>query len=351
MLTLALSLPGERYPDAAQRRRFYDALIERVTAAADVQAAGLVNVLPFSTYDRRTRFVVDGQERPAAGEEPAAASRIASPEYLRTMQIPLLAGRGFGAADRPESAPVALVNQAFVRRHLAGREAVGSRLRLAPADTSAPWTTVVGVIGDVRHSQLTHAPEPEIYVPLAQASATAMMMLAVRTGSEPTRLVPFVRGEVLSLDPLQPIYRVKPLAAMVRESLLAATTSAWLMGIFGGVALVLAGLGIFSVVSYSVTQQMPEFGLRLALGATPGSVARHVIRQGALLVLSGILLGTTSAYVLSGGMRTLVHGVTPTDPATYAVAAASLGILGCLSLLLPARRAASAGPLTALRRE
>jgi putative ABC transport system permease protein len=144
---------------------------------------------------------------------------------------------------------------------------------------------------------------------------------------------------------------VKPLARMVNDSLLAATTSAWLMGIFSGVALVLAVVGIFGVVSYTVTQQMPEYGVRLALGATPARLAGLVIRQGTVLVTTGILIGTLAAYALSAGLRSLVFGITATDPATYATAVATLAVLGCAACVVPAMRAASTGPLTALRRE
>jgi putative ABC transport system permease protein len=351
VLTLAMSLPADRYPDAPARLRFFDGLTERLHTTAGVHSAGLVNVLPFSTYDRRTRFVIDGRERPAPGREPAAAFRIASPDYFDTMRIPIAGGRAFARADHAAAAPVAVINQAFARRYFEHDTPIGHRIRLGTADNTSPWLTVIGVVGDVHHSELTGTPDPEVYVPLAQASATGMMMLAVRTEGDPEGLIATVRSEVLRVDPLQPVYHVKPLARMVNDSLLAATTSAWLMGIFSGVALVLAVVGIFGVVSYTVTQQMPEYGVRLALGATPARLAGLVIRQGTVLVTTGILIGTLAAYALSAGLRSLVFGITATDPATYATAVATLAVLGCAACVVPAMRAASTGPLTALRRE
>ena len=351
VLSLATSLPADRYPDATRRTQFYESLVQRLSTAAGIESAGLVNVLPFSTYDRGTRFVVDGGDAPSRGDEPAASFRIASPGYFTTLGIPLHAGRLFDARDRAASERVALVNRRFVERYLGAGEPLGRRVRLATTDPSAPWITIVGVIGDVHHSQLTGPPDPELYLPLSQAAQTAMMMLAVRTDGDPEAFIPLVRAEILALDPLQPVYHVKPMARMLDDARMAGASTAWLMGIFSAIALVLALVGIYGVVSYGVTQQMPEFGVRLALGATPGRLVGLVVRQGGRLVLIGILLGAAGAYVLSAGLRTLLFGIASTDPATYVLTMLAMAGLGGLACLVPAVRAASAGPLAALRSE
>jgi len=264
------------------------------------------------------------------------------------MEIPLLAGRPLEATDRHDTAPVAVVNRAFVHRYFGGQHAVGRRLRLAGARQDHPWIAIVGVVGDVHHRELTEAPVPELYLPLAQG-APPMMMLAVRAGGKPEELVNAVRGRILEVDPQQPVFHVKPMAQLVGDAMVAQTTSAGLMAVFSAVALVLAIVGVYGVVSYGVTQQMPEFGLRLALGATPASLMRRVLRRGALMVGAGVILGSAGAVAASGALGSLLYGVKPIDPLTYALAVTALTLLALAATLIPAWRASSAEPISALR--
>jgi putative ABC transport system permease protein len=309
-----------------------------------------VNVLPFSTYDRGARFVIDGSPPPAPGREPAASLRIASPGYFSTMRIPVLAGRAFENRDRDAAQRVAVVNEAFVEQHLAGGQAIGRRLRAATAGTDREWITIVGVVGDVRHSQLTQTPDAEVYLPLAQA-APAMMMLAIRTDVRPEDLISAVRGTIADLDPLQPVFHVKTMSRLLGDAMLSQSTSAALMMIFSGIALLLAIVGVYGVMSYGVTQQMPEFGVRLALGATPSGLRRMVARRGALMVVAGVMLGAGAAVAVSGILSGLLYGVKPMDPLTYLAATGTLLVLGIGAGLIPAWRASGANPVSALRRQ
>jgi putative ABC transport system permease protein len=350
LLTMATTLPEDRYPTAARRVLFFDEAADRIARLPGVRSAGLVNVLPFSTYDRGARFVVDGGPAPAPGKEPAAALRLASPGYFSTMQIPVLAGRGFEARDRDGGERVAVVNETFVRQHLAGDHAIGRRLRSETAGADSRWITIVGMVGDVHHSQLTEAAAPEVYLPLAQA-APSMMMLAIRTDGRPEDLVNAVRAAIVHVDPLQPVFHVKTMSRLLADAMLPHSTSAALMMILSGIALVLAIVGVYGVMSYGVTQQMPEFGVRLALGATPSGLRTMVARRGAVMVAAGVMLGSGAALAVSGILSGLLYGVKSMDPLTYLAAAGTLLFLGIGAGIIPAWRASSADPASALRRQ
>jgi putative ABC transport system permease protein len=342
LLTMSTTLPEDRYPTAEARLRFFEQAAEQIERLPGIRSAALVNVLPFSTYDRGTRFIIDGAPLPAAGREPRASLRIASPEYFSTMEIPVVAGRPFAPGDRAD-AP-----QAFVQRHFAGGKPIGRRLRLGNTVSDHPWITIVGVVGDVHHSQLTEAADPELYLPLAQG-APPMMMLAVRTDARPEALINAVRTRILEIDPLQPVFHVTSMSRLVADAMLAHTAPAVLMSVFSGIALLLAVIGVYGVVSYGVSQQMPELGLRLALGATPSGLLSLVLRRSASMVVVGVLLGAAAALGASGVLASLLYGVQPIDPLTYSAAAGTLLILGIGASAIPAWRASSAEPVSALR--
>ncbi len=349
VVTMTLSLPEYRYGRAPEQRAFYEQALEGIRSLSGVRSAGFVNVLPFSTYDRGTRLVVQGAPSPPPGREPDVAFRVASPGYLETLRVPILEGRGFDARDHDAAAPVALVNRALASRFLGAQPAVGRHVRLGGSDES-PWLTIVGVVGNVHHSQLTDAPAPEVYVPLAQSPAP-MMMLAVRGDGGPEELARTVRAEILRLDPEQPVYHVKTMQRLVADSLLTRSTSAAFMTLFAALALLLAAVGIYGVVAYSVTQQTREFGLRIALGAGPRDLLSLVLRHGFVLVAAGVAMGMLAALAASRLMAVALYGIAPSDPQTYASAAILLAATGLFACGLPAWRASRVQPLAALREE
>ena len=353
LLTMALTLPGDKYSTPERRRQFYERSLERIGQLPAVDSAAFVNVLPFSTYDRGMTFVVEGQPLPAAGREPNTSLRITTPGYLSTMKIPLREGRLFDGRDTSSSPPlVAVVNNAFSQRFLNGASALNRRVRFGGRDDDGPWITIVGTIGDVHHADLTQPPSPELYVPLSQAAGTTMMMLAVRVnGGRPEDLVAPVRAAIMDIDPSQPVYHVKPMSRLMADSVLPRSMAATVVGTFSVVALVLSIVGVYGVVSYAVTQQMPEFGIRLAIGATPRSLIGMVMRRSARIMVAGVTIGAAASAAAAGLLENLLYGVSGLDPATYAMSVVVLMTSGLAACLFPAWRASSAEPLAALRAE
>ena len=245
--TLTVSLPDYRYPDAEAYRRFFDRALDEVRQVPGVRAAGFVNVLPFSTYNRGTRYAIDAEPPPAPGHEPATDYRVVTPGYFAALEIPVRAGRVFDSRDRRTTALVAVVNRALVRRTFGDRDPLGRRIRLGRGD-QAPWRTIVGVVGDVRHAEVDEHPAPEVFVPFAQAP-DAMMMLAARTAGDPGGAMPSIVAAIAKVDASQPVYHVEPLSRLVKDAMLTSASATSMMAFLGVLALVLATIGIYGVVS------------------------------------------------------------------------------------------------------
>jgi putative ABC transport system permease protein len=361
VMTMAMSLPASRYDDIATRDRFYEQVLARTMALPGVASAGLVNTLPFSTYGDGTTITFDGARAPQPGRYPVVSFRVVSDRYFETMRIPVIGGRMFDRRDTRGGAAVAIVNQVFAHRHFADRSAIGQRIldenawgRLDKDALSRlgreqqPWLTIVGIVGDVRHSNLWDSVRPEVYVPMSQA-APAMMMLAARTPARPEDLTAPIRDAIRAIDPAQPVYHVKTLDTLVAESMELQRVSAATVTLFSAVALMLAAVGIYGVVSYGVSQQTREFGVRMALGATPRDVLRQVLRSGGTLVAVGMAIGIAGAAGVSGLLRGVLFGVSPVDPLTYAGVAVVLGLAGVIACMIPAWRASDTNPVNALR--
>jgi putative ABC transport system permease protein len=348
VLTMTIALPDYRYGAPAVRVQFFEEAERRVSSLAGVESAAFVNVLPFSTYNRGGVFTVEGSVAVERGQEPAADFRVVTDRYFETMRLPLRRGRTFDSRDGAAGAPVAIVNDALVRRHFNGEDPIGRRLRMGRVGDEGPLVTIVGISGDVHHDELTREPRPEIYFPLAQ-SPTAMMMLAARTNGDPESYGTAIRAEILAVDPAQPVYHVKSMNTLLRDSLMAQGFSATLMGLFGVLALVLAGIGIYGVVSYAVNQQRREFGVRLALGATPRDLLALVVRRGLVMVAIGLFIGIVCAWGVGRALGNMLYGIKPADPLTFAGVIAVLAAVGLLASCMPALRASRTEPVTALR--
>ena len=360
VMTMAMTLPESRYREIETRDRFYEQVLARTMALPGVASAGFVNTLPFSTYDDGTTITFDGAPAPPSGRDPVVSFRVVSDRYFETMRIPAIGGRMFDRRDTRNGALVAIVNQVFAHRHFADRSAIGQRIydesvwsRFAPKSLAAdytPWLTIVGIVGEVRHSNLWDTVRPEVYLPMSQA-APAMMMLAARTSARPEDLTAPIRDAIRAIDPTQPVYHVKTMDTLVAESMELQRVSAAMVTLFSAVALMLAAIGIYGVVSYGVIQQTREFGVRMALGATPRDVLRQVLRSGGTLVAVGVVIGIAGAVGVSGLLRGALFGVSPMDPLTYAGVAVVLGVAGVIACMVPAWRASGTNPLNALRAE
>jgi putative ABC transport system permease protein len=349
VLTLTVSLPEYRYGDAGTQRRFFEQALDRVGAVGGVRSAAFVNVLPFSTYDRGGPYVVERQPV-ETGREPSAAYRLITPDYFRTLEIPIVSGRAFDAGDRETTQPVAIVNRALAARAFGDTNPVGRRLRFGRGDSASPWRTIVGVAGNVLHSEMTGRPKPEIYFPMAQ-SPSPMMMLAVRTAGDPDALREAVRVAIAAVDPTQPVYHVKTLRALLDAALIPSAAAMSMMMLFGALALLLATIGIYGVVSYAVSQQTREIGVRLALGAAPVDVLQLVLRRGLSLILLGTAIGATAALAAARLMSGILFGVTFADAPSYVAGAAILVLVGAAACYVPARRAMRLDPVAILRAE
>ncbi|HEX9763665.1 MAG TPA: ABC transporter permease [Candidatus Acidoferrales bacterium] len=350
VLTMEIALSGAKYEQPESRARFYEHLLERLAALPDVRAAALVNRVPMSTANTTTGFLIEGRPEPAPGEVPGAYYRTVSADYFRTLEIPVLRGRGFGTEDTTAGVPVAIVNQAAVRQYWPGGDPIGQRIRIGGSDSQEPWRVIVGVVGNVHHWSLSQAPEAEVYMPHPQAP-DGRVNLIVRTAGEPLALVPSVRAAVRSLEPDQPVYGVEALPDMLARSYLPQSMAMSLMGIFAVMALVLAMVGLYGLIAFNVTQRTHEIGVRMALGARPRDVLRLVIAGGMKLALIGAGVGLLGAAGAAQVIRGLLYQTSAADPVTFVGVPALLLLVALVASWIPARRATRVDPMVALRYE
>jgi putative ABC transport system permease protein len=350
VLTMSLALPQAKYPEVQAAAAFHQKLLERVASLPGARSAGVINYLPLQQWGFNGDITIEGQGPYEPGRQPLAEFRAVSPDYFRTLSVPLISGRFFAAQDQSNSEPVVIVNQTLARRFMPGQDPIGKRIR----SVGNNWRTVVGVVGDVRQSGVTQAARAEIFVPFTQAIWTPLtqtMSLAVRADAEPEALISAVRNAVREVDPAQPVFNVKTMEAVVADSVADRRLNMLLLGIFAAVALSLAVIGIYSVMSYTVSQSTREIGVRMALGARPLDVLKLVVGQGMGLTLVGVGLGLAGAFGLTRLMATLLYGVAATDLLTFAAVSALLAAVSLLACYVPARRATKVDPIVALRTE
>ena len=350
VVTMGLTLPQSVYSTPQSRAAFYQQVLDRVAAGPGVEAAGVVKILPIQNSGYNGKIWVEGEAAPEPGREPIAEYRAASPDYFRALGIPLVGGRFFNQQDRTEAIPVAIINEAFSRRYLRGRAPLGHRIH----KEETGWLTIVGVVGDVRQSGLTRAVMPEVYTPYSQpesATLTQGMSLVVRARGEPSELVASIRRSIQEVDPNQPVHNVQTMQEVIYRSVSDRRLTMLLLTTFASVALFLAMIGIYSVMSYVVTQNTREIGIRMALGAQGRDVLKLVVGQGLMLILLGIMLGLMASLALTRLIRSLLFGVAATDPLTFVYVSLFLAVVALLACYLPARRATRVDPMVALRYE
>jgi putative ABC transport system permease protein len=349
VLTARIALPSLKYDDDGRCMRFFRDAVERVSAIPGVRAAGMVSFLPFAGMGAATGFTVEGQPAPAPGQTPVLDVRVCDNGYFKAMQVPLVAGRLFSAREMQQRSDVVIINDTLARRYFPGEDPLGRRLLIDMADPIVP-TTIIGVVGDVRHVDLVTEPRAMAYWPHPQLTYSAMT-LTIRTSSDPLSVASLVQHEVQTLDRDQPLSDVRTMDQWIGRSLARAKFSWTVLAVFAATALLLASIGIYGVMSYSVSQRTPEVAVRIALGAARGDVLRLMVRQGAALGLLGVGLGLAGAWIVTRFLSSLLFGVQPTDPLTFALVALVLTGVALLASYLPARRATKVEPIIALRYE
>lgn len=354
-VTMQISLPRSRYAEGQQQIEFFRQLLERIVSTPGVQYAGAVSDLPFSQSRTSGSFEIEGRPMVKPGESLIADSRIATPDYFRSMGIQILKGRDFAATDGKQSPGVAIINQTMARRYWSDESPIGKRLIIGSPEERALyggpiWREIVGVVGDVKHDTLDAEAAPEIYVPYLQ-SPIPRMSLVVRAVGDPGSLIPAIRSAMQSIDPQQPLYNVSTMEERVWQSVSTRWMITLLLVAFAAVALILAAIGIYGVISYSIIQRTQEIGIRMALGAQTGDVLKLIVGQGMVLTLTGVGLGTVAALALNRFISSLVFGISTTDLTTLASVSVLLVAVAFIACYVPARRATHISPMMALKYE
>jgi predicted permease len=354
VLAASVALPVKLYPadptpgryDPERLRAFHEELAARLTSAPGVRAAGAVNIAPLSGENTAMGFEPLEQGVARDGEYRLASWRVVTPGYFAALGIPLVRGRAFDGRDRAPSPDVMLINETMARLGWPGEDPVGRRVRLK----SGRLTTVVGVVGDTRHLFVDSLPFPTMYFPHGQFPWPSMW-ITVRTAGDPAALAGVIRREVAALDPGVAVHRVQPLDVLVRDATAEPRLTVLVFAIFATAALVLATIGLYGTVSYTVSRRSREIGVRLALGAPPRRIVRAVLAQGVRLAAVGIALGGLAAYGAAGALRSILFATEPTDAATFLGIGALLAAVAAAASASPAMRAARVDPMTALRSE
>ena len=358
MLTMRLSLPRTSYPDFSHQRDFFQQLLARIESQPGVQSVAAINVLPLSGSTADRSFRIEGRSLSPGEPGPDEELRFISPAYFTTMGIPLLRGRDFTQRDTSDAPRATIINQALADRYWLGEDALGKRIAYSAFSEGKPnWCEIVGIVGNVKHSGPDMPEKPEVYVPYLQplfSTATSVigpMYLVIRGTSDSANLAAAVRTEIASLDKNQPVSNIKTITQRLSESLAQRRFNMLLLGIFAGVALVLASVGIYGVMSYTVTQRTHEIGIRMALGARASNVLKLILGHALVLAIIGVAIGLTTALALTRVISSLLYEVSATDPLTFAVVSLILVGVALGACLVPARRALKVDPMSALRHE
>jgi putative ABC transport system permease protein len=349
LLTMGLVLPRAKYNDEPKIQAFYSDLIQRVKSTPGVESAAAVNFLPLGGSNASDAYLVEGEPEPSPDQENLARYRVCTPDYFQTMGIRVVKGRNFTEHDKQGALPVVIVNEALARKHWPNGNAVGKRIKSYGPLDKAPWYEIVGVIQDVKH-ELNIPVTPEFYFPYAQDVWISMVVVA-RTKVDPASLAGALRQQVWTIDKDQAVFDVHTMQEVRAISVGMYSSGSVMLGIFAGVALLLASIGIYGVMAFAVTQRTQEIGIRMALGADRLDVLKLVFKHGMKLAMLGIVIGLLGSWGLTRFMKGLLFGVAPTDLLTFSLVSLCLLLAAFLACYLPARRATKVDPLVALRYE
>jgi putative ABC transport system permease protein len=347
-----LSLRSAHHKTDPQLVAFWQRLVDGVRAIPGVEVASLGTGVPLTGDHSRTDIQVEGRPPANPGSNPHPDVHIVSPGYEKTLGIRLMRGRGFGDADQANGLRVAMVNSLIAKRLFAGEDPVGKRFTFGRVTngTVTKWITIVGVLADTKMYGLANPARLEVYIPVSQIPQDGMTLL-VKSTEEPQALITAVRGAVGAIDKQQPIFDISTMQEVVKASVSTRRVTLVLLGLFSGLTLLLAAIGIYGVISYSVAQREKEIGIRIALGARRGDVLQLVLRQGVKIVGAGIVCGAAASVLLTRMMKGLLYSVSSADPMTFAAVVAGLVVVAFAACYVPARRMLRLDPLVALRQE
>ncbi|MEK6301905.1 MAG: ABC transporter permease [Acidobacteriota bacterium] len=350
LLTMRVQLPGTKYRDGKQVANFYQQLLQRLEAVQGVRSVGAISSMFLTDTPNSTNFSIEGRPVPVGAEAIEVPLDSVSPSYFRVMGIPLLSGREFDDRDVDGATLVVIINQTFANRFFQGEDPIGKRFVYGQPAPDNPWITIVGVVGDMRRTGFDRPVRPETFLPEAQATDNALMIVA-RTEGDPASFAGALRSEVWAIDKDQSVFNIKTMQETLAEMMSQRRFNMLLLGLFAAVALTLAAVGIYGVISYSVTQRTHEIGIRMALGAGSSDVLKLVVGQGMALVMIGVATGLIAALLLTRLMSALLYGVSATDPLTFAALSLTLTGVALVACFVPARRAMKVDPMIALRYE
>jgi len=349
VMTMRLTLPAAKYKEDQKKVAFYQELVRRVEALPGVESAAAVNNVPLGGSNASDPFLIEGLPEPGPGQEIFGRYRACTPNYFHTMGIPVLAGRAFTDEDKAGSTPVIIVNETLARKFWSGADPLGRRMRFSGPLAENPWMQVVGVVTDVKH-ELNLPNSFDYYLPHAQDVWSSMVLVA-RTKIEPLALAADMRQQVWAIDKDQPVFEVQTMEQVRSLSVAVYSFSSVSLGVFAGIALLLAAIGIYGVMSYAVTQRTQEIGIRMALGARTADILKLMVRNGMSLAAIGVIAGLAGAFAMTRLLTSLLFGVTPTDLTTFSIVTLGLLLVALLACYIPARRATKVDPLVALRYE
>lgn len=353
VLTFRVIPRGKRYAQPSQRTAFYQQAIERISALPHVKSAAAITFIPLTFVRGSKGFSMEGRVPPGPGQLPMADYDVVTPDYFRTMQIPLLEGRDFSWSDASESERVILINHAMARTYWPNEDPIGKRIRQGPLDAPVPWLRVVGVVGNIRRYDVASAPRPAVYFPVSQFEDAQGLLRdwVVRIDGDPAALTQGLRGTIWAINKNLPISRVQTMERVRSAAVAPQRFNLLLLGLFGCLALILASVGVYGVTSYAVGQRTREMGIRMALGARPRDVLRMVLGDSAGVALIGVGIGVVGALGFARLMASLLFGVGPADPVTFISVALLLSLVALAASYIPARRAMRVDPIVALRYE
>jgi len=351
VLTTVVRVPDNKFKEDQQFVNFFRQATDRIRTLPGVSDVGMVNYLPlYGGLGSATSFIIEGRSAVEPGQEPSTNVRVSDAGYFEAMGIPLLRGRNFSDFELNEARHVLIISESMAQKYFPGEEPLGKRLDVSMFDKGR-FAEIIGIVGDVRYDSLVDQPEPTVYFPHSELTYSFMTFVIRTSGSDPLALAPAVQRELRALDPDQPMSDVRTMNQVMGDAMSRARFNTVLLAIFAGVATLLAAVGIFGVMNYSLTLRTREIGLRMALGAQRGGVLMLILKQGLILTVIGTIIGLAGAFALTRLMSSLLFGVGATDPSTFAIVVPLLMLVGLIACFIPAHRATRIDPLIALRTE